>query len=635
VIRRRPDAAAVLRLTVGGALAFSIGSAILAAETNKAADAIAIFVATLTFWNPVYGLAAVLGATPFGLLLAGPPVRLAELLTWTLVSAWLLRMWRPLAQAPPPRDVLVPLALYFACALGSWVGQAMRGAAGVEAAALPVFLFRQLASGHLVLPMPEPETWTWLQTAAGLALFAASLAITGNDALTRRVIAWTAVASVSCVALVTLVDVGRQTLQHGAEFFLRYVRGERFSLHVADLNAAGSLYVLGILVAATLAYRDRPRRWMWTAASVVVLPALWLTGSRSASLGAILVGIGVIPLARSGVSARARRGAIVTFIVLTIAAAGAGILFAQQPAEQGSAAQSMRIRGYFLLTSARMLVSAPVYGIGIGRYHERSNEFMPPELRAIYPYENAHNYFAQQFGELGLLGGALFLWLVTAALVCGRRSATSASDPEALALFAASAGYVLTCITGHPLLVPETALPFWVVLGAAASVPAEQHASHRRRVVSAVVLVAIAIGVALHAVSYARPAGPPPERGFLSVETGEDGRSFVWMTRHGVWHVGAQPGFLTIPVRAPEQPARGRAFALDVDVEGWRVGTYEVPSAAWTDIVVPLRRRSTRPFRRVDLWANQVWVPPPPGTAAQIPRSVMVGEVRWNPAGSR
>src|SRR5207253_205853 len=68
----------------------------------------------------------------------------------------------------------------------------------------------------------------------------------------------------------------------------------------------------------------------------------------------------------------------------------------------------------FNQTSARMWASAPIFGVGVGRYHERSAQFMPDELRAIYPHENAHNYFVQQFAELGLVGGIAFLWLVAA-----------------------------------------------------------------------------------------------------------------------------------------------------------------------------------------------------------------------------
>ena len=67
---------------------------------------------------------------------------------------------------------------------------------------------------------------------------------------------------------------------------LRYVRGERFSLHMADLNAAGSLYVLGGLIGATRAVTDRPRRLLWLAALIVGAALL------AAAAAAALVGKG-------------------------------------------------------------------------------------------------------------------------------------------------------------------------------------------------------------------------------------------------------------------------------------------------------------------------------------------------------
>ena len=80
-------------------------------------------------------------------------------------------------------------------------------------------------------------------------------------------------------------------------FLLRYVRGERFSLHLADLNAAGSLYVLGGIVAAAVAALDTRRRPLGIATLAVIAPAFWLTGSRT-SLVAALAGVLIIAVAQ-------------------------------------------------------------------------------------------------------------------------------------------------------------------------------------------------------------------------------------------------------------------------------------------------------------------------------------------------
>ena len=179
-----------------------------------------------------------------------------------------------------------------------------------------------------------------------------------------------------------------------------------------------------------------------------------------------------------------RRHLIAGTAVFLAAMLAAGVFVDPQSEVEGSAGQSVNLRSQFLLTSARMFASAPVFGVGVGRYFSRSAEFMTPELRELYGNENAHNYFAQQFAELGLVGGLLFVWLVAAVLSRGWRAVLHSPDEIALhALFAGTAAYMLTCATGHPLLVPEAALPFWAAFGAvaSASVGAEAIASHGAR----------------------------------------------------------------------------------------------------------------------------------------------------------
>ena len=631
-------AGGTLRLVGGIAVGWSVGAAVLAPETPLAADLLVALVVALTWLRPLAGLVTVLALAPAGLLIAAAPVHMAEILGWAFLSAWLLAIWRPLGAPDVPRRVMVPAALYAACAFASWLGLTVAGAVGVEASALPLFLARSLRPGHLLFTAPEPETWTWLQAAAGLALFMAAATVTRTDERAHQLVAYVGLAAATAMAMATLADVALQWNEHGVPFLLRYVHGERFALHIPDLNAAGSVYVLGMLVAIAFSVADPRRRLLCAGAAAVMTPALWLTGSRSAALGALLVGATLIPMARYRGTARVMRSAAVVLMIGAVLVAGATVSSAGRQAEQGSAAQSLRLRSHFLVTSARMLASAPAFGVGIGRYHERSNAFMPDELRAVYSHENAHNYFAQQFAELGIVGGLLFVWLVSAGLLHGWRALrTYVGNAALLALFAGCAGYLLTCITGHPLLVPEAALPFWIMFGAVvAAGPVPSTRSGRTTAIVVVVIAVLGTGVALHARAYVRPSHPPPERGFYGMETGADRRQFVWMTQRGVWHISSHPGFLIIPVRAPEAPVTSRPFVVSVEIGGRRRGTYEVPAGAWTDITIAVRDRSARPFRRVDLWANQVWATRDPATGRDTgPRSIMVGEVRWSPAGAR
>ncbi len=563
----------------------------------------AVAIAALTAWRPGAGLVATAAFAPAGLLLAPSPAHAAELLAWSFLAAWLLPVWRPLGLAAAAPAVAAPALLYGACAFASWLSLTIAGAAGVDPLALPMFLLRSLPAAYLTSSAPAPETWTLLQAGTGLALLFAAAVLVSPDPGKRRAVAHAVAASAAVLALFTVGDVLRQWAGqgYGGPFLLRYVRGERFALHLVDLNAAGSHFVLGGLIAAALAVFGR-RRLLWAAVVIAILPALWLTGSRSAAIGAVLVGAIVIPLARGRAvpAALASRARIVAPLAVAIGVVLALVAVARQPAGEGSAARSLGIRGQFLETSARMFASAPLLGVGIGRYHERSSEFMPPALRAVYPYENAHNYFAQQFAELGVIGGGAFVWLVVALLRQGWRGMRvhGPADAALAGLFAGCAGYALTCVTGHPLLVPEAALPFWAAAGAmsatAARAPARGLAARPLAAAAAVILAGF---IGAGAIGYVRPARRPPDRGMRPPERTADGASVRRFDAHAVTYVQGFRGVLILPLRA----AGAEPATVDVEVAGWNAGRWTVTPGEWSEIEIPLDGRSTARFRRLDL----------------------------------
>lgn len=636
----------VVRAGVGAGLAWFTIPTLFALPLQAAAAAIAVM--ALTMWNPIAGLTAASALAPAGLLLAPSPARTAELLVWGFLSAWSLSVLRPLVMDRPHTAVFRAAALFALWATASWVAYIVGGAAGVEPLRLPVLLARAVPFDHLAFSSPEPETFTLLPLLAGLALFAAAAIVARQRPDARFALAAAIVVSAAALAVLTLADVLGQwaSVDYGAWFLLRYMRGERFSLHLRDLNAAGSHYVLAMLIAVALAAGDRSRRAIWIALAALIAPALWIAGSRSAALGGLLVGGSLIPLMRRGTPVRIRGRHLTLAIVAVAVVAVCTALLASRPGGQGTASNALWLRAQFLVTSSRMVASAPVFGVGIGHYHERSNEFMPPALREVYRHENAHNYFAQQFGELGIIGGLLFVWLVGAGLWSGWRAIarTDGADAASVGLLAGCGGYLLTCITGHPLLVPEVAMPFWGAFGMVAGAAAASESSARawstiplRRWATVMIVVAACANVTLHLRRYALTGTMPGEYGFYDLETADDGTPFVWMNRHGVFYVPPQPGTLTIPVRAPSFLEGTEPLRMAVEVGGRRIGVFEPTPDRWTNIEIPVRSPASAPFRRIDLRANQSWSPMRDrgDRADDEPRSVMVGTTRWTPAGGR
>jgi O-antigen ligase len=625
-------AVGAVRLAAGALLLWYVLGTIAGPEFLPVCSAGAIVILAATAWRARWGLILVTVLAPAGAILAGPPARAAELFAWSFVAGWLVSAWRPLSWTGWPRRVMLPLGLYAGALVASWLALTIGGAAGVPVLALPQFIAHAIPRDHLLLSSPEPETWTLLQSLAGVATFAAATAIARDDPRTSVSMAWAIVASMAILAAATLVSVAAQWRDAGyaAEFLERYLRGERFSLPMADVNAAGSLYAIAAVVALGCAWARPGQRWMWLSLLAVLAPGIWLSGSRSAYF-AIVSGLAAFGGVRRYWQPTGHR---VTAGVLIFLAAMVAAAVLVDPQSEGSAGQSANLRSQFLLTSGRMFASAPVFGVGVGRYFGRSGEFMTPELRDLYGNENAHNYFAQQFVELGIVGGALFVWLLSVVLSHGWKGAHQASEDAHLqALFAGVVAYVLTCTTGHPLLVPEAALPFWAafgtVAGRASSVSTLPKAWRAIGIAAGVILAA---GVGRAALAYAQAADSPPEQGFHQMETTTDGSRFRWMTRHGVTYIPDGPGFLRVRVRAPGWPAP-RPVILETSIAGQVVDRHDVAPDTSTTYDVPVRAGTSAGFRRVDFRVNQEWFEEVRlgQRRARRPVSVMVEQIEWKP----
>jgi O-antigen ligase len=621
-----------LRLALGIWLTRSVGLAVIGPELSWLCAGVAATIAAVTLWRPAWGLVVTTAIVPAGALLAIAPARAAELFAWAFLGAWLLRLWRPLSVEPWPTPISIPAALFGGALITSWLSLVVSGAAGVPWTALPQLLFQSIPRDYLIYSASEPETWTLLQSLTGLGLFVAAVGVTRDEPRCIRRLALALVGSMTVLAVATPIDVARQWAATGhADWFLtRFTQfGERFSFHITDVNAAGSLYVLAGGISAAYVTWAAGQRVRWGAVFVLLTPAIWLSGSRSAYLG-IIGTFAFVAVARSRWTMR-RGPALLSVMLLLAVVLSVVTMVDRGPGTGGGVRQSASLRSQFLQTSVRMFASSPVFGVGIGRYFDRSAEYMTPALRDLYGNENAHNYFAQQFSEVGLVGGVPFVWLIAATARAGwHRIRQSHSSVAVLALLAGTGGYVLTCVTGHPLLVPEAALPFWAAFGAVAGTSIQTPAVVSRAL-ALVAGVTMAAGVGQALLTYGRVNEPPTEYGFHDLETDEDGTAFRWMTRHSVTYIPDGNGLLRLRLRAPERPMP-RPLVIETSIAGHVADRREVMPGDWTTVDIPVRTTGT-PFRRVDFRTNQVWTEEVRlgQRAARRPIAVMVEDISWIP----
>lgn len=627
-----------LRLVAGGALASAVTLAVTSPAVPAMAGATGVAVLLAALIRPDVALVLVAAIAPAGLLLAPEPTRAAELLAWAFLAGWLLRVWRPLSPGGWRSPIALPACLYAAAAIASWLTLTVRGAGGLDPAALPRFVARAIGSDHLAVTSPDAETWAMLLMLCGIAtMFAALALVRESPALVRRT-GVALVLSLAALSVATLASVIQQwsTHEYAGWFLYQYATSERFAFHVRDLNAAGSQYVLAALAALGFVVFEPARRWRWLAALGPLLFGLWLTGSRTAGVAAAGAGVLVLLAARFPAWRPGRSHLIAAAAAAVILLAAGGAILARGANEPNAAGRAMGLRMQFTQTSARMLAAAPLYGVGVGRYHATSGRYMPEELRALYGFENAHNYFAQQFAELGLIGGALFLWLIVAGLAGGWAFAREHAAIAA-GLCAGVVGYTVTCITGHPLLVPEAALPFWIALGVAAggtrSTGLAALTPARTRLLAIAAMLVLAAPIGLAAATYRQSQAF--EQGFYEAGRHEDGTPFRWTTRHAVTYVDARPGFLTFEVRAAEPPG-ARPFELATEIDGRIVDRRLVPADRWETIELPVRPRpgANAALRRVDFRVSHTWLREQQlgRRMTSLPVGIMVSNIRWTPA---
>jgi O-antigen ligase len=245
----------------------------------------------------------------------------------------------------------------------------------------------------------------------------------------------------------------------------------RISMHY-DRNAAGSYFAMLLPLAAGLCMASGGRRRQTNVAlAIVVAFAAWLTGSRIA-LAAIASG-GLVMAAivwRRVTSQAVKRAALIA--ACTVGLVAVAVTLAYPSGRNPSVSNSVRGRTELWIAGLHMIEAHPLAGVGLGRFYELSIDYGRPQLASVLPadnpHENAHNNFLQVGAEVGLPGLLALVWLLWNGVRVLRERDLAAS-PVGLGAACGALAFVVTWLTGHPLLVPEATYPFFIVFGLALS----------------------------------------------------------------------------------------------------------------------------------------------------------------------
>jgi O-antigen ligase len=582
----------------------------------------------LSVIRPAAGLLVLAGIGPMADALSAwahaplPGIRLMEQLAVALVAGAGLRWWRG----------GIELRLGEAAALSA------ASAAASCIAVQPVLLMQRLPdltlSDHLRALLRNGDYF--LRSGLWDPLFFAALTIEGLAlAVTaERIVRRTAgvaegtvrmmvcgCAGIAALNLQTLVAAGVRTGDALREL-PRLLRDVRVSLFY-DVNAAGSVFLLNLVSGVGLLRTAARFRWEIALVLVLIVLALWVSGSRTA-----LAVLGVTLAGMLGLAVRHGRGTtrwLAAAALVVILAAGVLVAMLYPAHRNVSIAVATAPRVIMAQTSLNMWRAAPFFGIGAGRFYEESSRFgadaLQRDLGNTIVNENAHNYFLQTLATEGVVGLGALLLVLGVVLVPAIRTERVAPVRLRRWLIAGIAAYLLTWLTGHPQLVPEAAFAFALAFGVLAGLTTAAPAGGTWRalvMVGATLLIVTAPFRTGHAIRQAdfEHIGV----GLSQWQPAIDGIRYRLAGRSFALYLPADGTAVDLPLRS----AAGGTEPLVVTISAAGQKLYEplVSGEAWQHIRVQLPRTAQR-YARVDVEVRLARSPdaPVPSPALWVGRS--------------
>jgi hypothetical protein len=559
-------------------------------------QAIILATAVLSYFRPQAGLLALAALVPLarvGSLALGSQMRGAEALVLAFLAGALMRGWTlgELRSFPSNRLEIAGAVFGFvvaaSCAEQIWFMQLQRDFAGPFA----LEMFDYVGRSYFTTFRGFGTIFNAMLLLEGVALLLLAARYTREKAAFGHRLVTAIVLGAAATAALTIWTVAAELVATGQARarLVEFIMVQRWTVHVSDVNAAGSFFAMGTFIALGMALRGNRYNAVWALTTFVLAGVTWMTHSRTALVAVMLMFACIAAAVTVG-----RRIGVTRAIAITAATCVllAVVLWNSLGAEYfgPQAAAAVRIRWLLLGTTSRMLMSEPLFGVGIGQYFLWSREYGVPELFTYYQRENAHNNFAQIAGELGVIGLLCFVALLGAAL-WRRNPEPKVSSVLAPALLGAVA-FIMTWLGGHPLLVPEVAYPFWLTLAVAAALAPAQG---ELRAPSA----AFAIGIVLLLVSIPfRVSIKSAQLDLSRVTYGISARHFV--TSRARFFVENGRAGVDLPLRA-RNASDDDPVEIEVLVDGAPSETIRLSDRNWRKTRIDLPDGSSHRFRRIDL----------------------------------
>jgi hypothetical protein len=522
-------------------------------------------------------------------------LRFSEALMLAFVGGWALRRI-----IRPRRLVVTPAILWSAVALigiavaSATIDAVILAAEQPDRAPLEV-LGQAISRDYFSKIGPLTAALLFIESVVLLLIVADE---NGADDARRGTLLRMMVVGAGAAALINLLRLLTAAIaqEHWWSSFLTYLTSVRTDLNIVDLNAAGSYFVMIAGIAAGLAWRER----RFVAGLALTLMGMWIAGSRVAIAAGLLVCVGalVIRLTRSHRRLTAAIAAIV--LVAVIAVAGWTIPLRRN----ASSNYAFAFRMEMARAALQLTATNPIWGIGLGRFYPLSAAY------SSIP-ENAHNNYLQILAELG--GAGLVCFVIVVALTIRHEVRRPVPPGPSWGLLGGLAAFLLTCIGGHPLLVPIAAYAFWTVLGIAAAGAPISSTARAPKLAALAALIVIAVMLPIRIKGAVQDANL--ERAAIGMgrlwQHDADGTRFRWAAARSTFFVPSSARTVRIPLRLPDKASN--ALEVRILVDGREANRVLLqPGPRWQTVLLLQPQRASADFLRIDLEARQ------PGSAALL-----------------
>ncbi len=243
-----------------------------------------------------------------------------------------------------------------------------------------------------------------------------------------------------------------------------------------DANAYGAMAAIAGPMALAALWAPAPA-WRRPAALAILAvnwAGVWMSGSRTALVCAVIGALGVAAWLVRGSDRRPSPRLLAGFAIIAVALAGLVLAsdavgplarLRETPVTRAGL-RSLWDRGGYGVIALQMLRDHPWTGVGLGTYHVLASDYWRRISDLALPFDNAQNWWRHQLAEMGVLGTLpLFAWSLALAAGALRRGAPDAPSARPIARMLL-AGLGLSSLLGVPTQNPVVLLWFGVLCAA-------------------------------------------------------------------------------------------------------------------------------------------------------------------------